>query len=507
MSEKPVSPLLRRRFFDVHGRRVHAWCGGRGPLVLLIHGSPGNAALVLPLANRLAARYSVIAPDTPGFGMSEALPGERLSMAALAASYSALLMVLGARRVLVYGTHTGAAIGLELARRDPERVGGFVLEGVPTFTPREQEPLLSSAYMPHIEVDELGGHYSRLWTRFHDQFIWFPWFQREPSHLLDEAGGSAEDIHLWVEMYFQCAETYRPAYRAAISYGEDAVAAACAVTAPGVYTAHVGDMLYPHLDRLPHLKATQRLERLTGPTQETVPQLQRLVDSVAIAAALPTFEFTAAQSRSRFFVDSGDGQMMVRRYGTGGPPVLLLHDVPGAGQRMEALAASMGSAATVLLPDLPGCGESDRLQDNVRADLGAYAAKLAALIDDQSEAPVTIHAYGYGAALARAFQARYPGLVAELHLEGPSPPSEFADAYSRDRLAPVIDIADDGHHWYRTWLMLRRSLIYRPWFARAPTALRRLPEMPDAMTLHRWTCEVMRSRDSYADLLKAVLAA
>ena len=497
---------LRRRLFNVEGRQVHAWCGGHGPLVVLIHGSPGNAALVLPLARTLARRYSVIAPDTPGFGMSAALPGECLSVADIAASYSALLAALGVRKALVFGTHTGAAIGLELAQRDPGRVGGFVLEGVPIFTPAEQEPLLSPAYMPPIEIDELGGHYSRLWTRFHDQFIWFPWFRREPSNLLDAESGSAEAIHLWVEMYFQCAETYRPAYRAAISYGGRAVAAARAVTVPGVYATHASDMLYPHLDRLPTLNRGQRIERMDCAMRDCLARLELLVDEVAGMASLPKFEFTAAQSSSRYFFETNDRQIMVRRYGADGPPLLLLHDAPGAGQRLEPLAESLGRAATVLLPDLPGCGESEPVEHDRRTDLCCYADALAALVAYHGQGPVAIRANGFGAALARAFQARHPHLTAGLTLDG-EPPTELRQrARLRDQLAPPIEIADDGHHWYRTWRMLRRSLIYRPWFETSPLALRRLPEMADARTLHDWTCEVMRSHRSYADLIDAVLA-
>ena len=39
---------------------------GRGPLVVLIHGSPGSARVWQPVTEQLASRFRVIAPNLPG---------------------------------------------------------------------------------------------------------------------------------------------------------------------------------------------------------------------------------------------------------------------------------------------------------------------------------------------------------------------------------------------------------------------------------------------------------
>jgi hypothetical protein len=47
--------------------------------------------------------------------------------------------------------------------------------------------------------------------------------KRLPGHLNEADSGSAADIHLWVEMYFQAMRhECRPAYRAVIRYGAEA---------------------------------------------------------------------------------------------------------------------------------------------------------------------------------------------------------------------------------------------------------------------------------------------
>jgi 2-hydroxymuconate-semialdehyde hydrolase len=59
------------------GLRVNAWTGGRGPNLLLLHGSGPGASSVgnwRPVLDRLAERYTVLALDLIGFGDSDRKP-------------------------------------------------------------------------------------------------------------------------------------------------------------------------------------------------------------------------------------------------------------------------------------------------------------------------------------------------------------------------------------------------------------------------------------------------
>ena len=495
---------MRRRFLYVGSRRCHLWTGGAGPAVILIHGSPGNARLVLPLAERLAARFSVYAFDTPGFGASDPLPGERLSVAVLADAYRDALDAASLDRVAVFGTHSGAAIGLELARRHPERVTAFVLEGVPIFTEAEQRPLLTEEYMPVIEPDILGSQYARAWTRFHDQFLWFPWNSRSPDQLLESLAGSAADIHLWVEMYFQAMRHYRPAYRAAISYGHEAIEAASRVRCPGVYLAAHADMLYAHLDRLPPLAAGQRIERV-----ENMARMPERVEAAFVSLALTEPDVgtlvVPGGLQDGFFAHS-QGQLYVRSAGTGlGTPILLLHDAPGAGRALEPLFDALSTHARVLLPDLPGCGLSDPLSSDT-PDLSQYANVIGQLLHALGIQRVIVYAVGVGAALALALGHEHPEIVERLLLTGTQRTRGAERTALIGRLAPPLRLESDGAHWYRTWLMLRDSLVHWPWYDPQPASLRRQRVSFDARFLHEWTCEVMAQWHTYHHLVDAALA-
>src|SRR5690349_1658080 len=76
-----------------------------------------SSARVLPL---LAHERRVVAMDMLGFGMSPPVPApqtiERVALGAFA-----LLDALGVARAAVLGHHTGAAVALEMAAREPER--------------------------------------------------------------------------------------------------------------------------------------------------------------------------------------------------------------------------------------------------------------------------------------------------------------------------------------------------------------------------------------------------
>ncbi|MGA1498552.1 MAG: alpha/beta fold hydrolase, partial [Steroidobacteraceae bacterium] len=90
-------------------RQVHVRRAGRGPAVLLLHQSPLSSRAVLPLLGRLSAAHNCIAPDTPGYGLSDPLPAG-VDMEGLAAAVIELADTLGLEQFALYGFHTGAMI-------------------------------------------------------------------------------------------------------------------------------------------------------------------------------------------------------------------------------------------------------------------------------------------------------------------------------------------------------------------------------------------------------------
>src|SRR6516164_7893798 len=88
---------LRSRWADVGGVRIHAYAGGGGSPVVLVHGFGVSSRYMLPLARELAPAHSVHALDLPGHGQSE-MPRIRLSISSLSESVEDWLDAVGLER-------------------------------------------------------------------------------------------------------------------------------------------------------------------------------------------------------------------------------------------------------------------------------------------------------------------------------------------------------------------------------------------------------------------------
>jgi pimeloyl-ACP methyl ester carboxylesterase/membrane protein DedA with SNARE-associated domain len=96
------------------------------PVVLLLHGSPGDHGEMEDIADALAGSARVLAPDLPGFGASTR-DVANYSFIAHADAMAALLDSLELRGAHVVGFSRGGAVALELAARRPELVGSITL--------------------------------------------------------------------------------------------------------------------------------------------------------------------------------------------------------------------------------------------------------------------------------------------------------------------------------------------------------------------------------------------
>ncbi len=91
---------------------------GAGPLVVLVHGSPGTARGWQRAAERLAKRFRVVAPNLPGYAGSSASPEPGNAHAA--AAIGALAAELGPPRVLA-GYSYGGVVALQAVLRGAVR--------------------------------------------------------------------------------------------------------------------------------------------------------------------------------------------------------------------------------------------------------------------------------------------------------------------------------------------------------------------------------------------------
>lgn len=152
------SPLGQVHYQDVQPTKADP----RRPVYVLLHQVPWFHVYYNRAQAELAQRgIRSIAFDTPGYGLS-ARPKSPPSIADYAAAIEAAMRHLRLRRVVLVGHHTGATIGVEIARTRPQTVSHLVLHGVALYTPAEAAARLSAPHWDQTYKDE-GAHLSDRW--------------------------------------------------------------------------------------------------------------------------------------------------------------------------------------------------------------------------------------------------------------------------------------------------------------------------------------------------------
>jgi magnesium chelatase accessory protein len=147
------------RVLTAGGLRWHVQCLGRGPAVLLVHGTGAASHTWRGLAPLLSRHYTVVAPDLPAHG-GTARPDDDDSMTlpGMAGGLQVLLGALGVEPVLAVGHSAGAAILARMcldgaiAPRGLVSLNGALLElpGLPraVFSPLAR--LLAASPLPRL---------------------------------------------------------------------------------------------------------------------------------------------------------------------------------------------------------------------------------------------------------------------------------------------------------------------------------------------------------------------
>ena len=98
------------------------------PTVLLLHGYPTSSHMFRRLIPVLSTYYHVIAPDMPGFGLSDLPSREQYTYTFdnLAKTMQGFIDALGLKRFAIYVFDYGAPVGYRLAVANPEKITGII---------------------------------------------------------------------------------------------------------------------------------------------------------------------------------------------------------------------------------------------------------------------------------------------------------------------------------------------------------------------------------------------
>ena len=211
---EPFPATFKVQDIAVDGATIHTRVGGRGAVVLLLHGFGDTGDMWSPLAARLASDHTVVVPDLRGMGLSSH-PESGYDKKSEARDIATVLHTLGLEGPLALVTHDiGNMVGYAFAAQNRGRVTRWVVMDAPLpglghwddvikdqrtwhfdFYGPDEERLVAgreriyldrfynelSADPKHID-EETRQHYAALYSRpnaIHDAFSQFAAFRQD----------------------------------------------------------------------------------------------------------------------------------------------------------------------------------------------------------------------------------------------------------------------------------------------------------------------------------------
>ena len=219
---------VRAAYCDLEYGQLHVRSNRKrtGTPLLLLHQSPSDSRMYLRLMAELDTRFWMIAPDNPGFGNSDSLPGG-FSLPACADGIIAALQQLQIEKCHVFGHHTGASIAVQIAAQAPTLMEKLVLSGPTLLSPELKAALPGKARCVTPRAD--GSHLLEMWQRISAR----------------ETDAPLELILRETSAALAAGENYPQAYAAVIA--QDFAGQLAELSCPTLVFAGTEDVLYPQL--------------------------------------------------------------------------------------------------------------------------------------------------------------------------------------------------------------------------------------------------------------------
>ena len=495
---------IAKHFVTVGSRPVHYLRAGKGPALVLLHASACSAKVMRPLIEAFATQFTVIAPDTPGFGLSRKLDVAEPSVEHFADALADTLDALGIDETAVYGRHTGASIAVEFAARHPSRCAMALTDGYPLLSGDYDEARLA-AYLQPIQPCWDGTHLVWLWFRYRDQHAFWPWNAQTLAHRADQDVPGLDFLHRGVVEFLEAGNDYRLGYAA--PFRHDALGAFARLKVPVCFGTRPNDWLHRQVSLYP--AGTWHEEMPRDPEAAAAKELDILLRHPARSMPPPAPAPRPVPGEvQRDYAAIGDTSVLVRHVpGTDRTkrPWLVLHQVPGSSALYDELLHEIGTSRPAYAIDLPGHGESDSLPGNPQT-VEAWADAVRRVLDVLNLDRVHLYGHNGGAAVAVELARRDPARVGQVVLDAPFLLDEEERARFTKDYAPDIAPTWEGAHLLRAWHHLRDQELWWPWFDRRQQAIRRTEPRIDPCALTQRVREVLKQPRNYAPAWGAAMA-
>lgn len=457
-----MTPPITRKILNLGDRQVHTRFCGNGPPMLILHQSPRTSEEMEPLMQAWGQYFTCIAPDHPGYGLSDPLEIDKPDLDDFADAVVQVLDHLGLESVPIYGHHTGAKIALSMGVNHAHRITTMVLNGLLINTQADRDDLAQN-YLPPFVPSHDASHLMALWWRMREQTLFFPWYNRKAEARMVFGIRPPEDTTAATLDFLAAGDNYRKGYGAAL-------AAVCQdyldrLKVKTLITAVKADPLWVDVGRA-KVSPPVVVER----HDEMEPLLAMARDFIQGGTSSTPFDLKSVQQTGVRRIE--DGIVSSHHAKPNEAPKALA--IPDLGSEVACDYAVWTNASVPVCAANPaGHGLS-----NADADLVDHGA---------IETLVTV---GLGIAHLPALMQRYPNakiIAADLLY-----PTQDEERYL-EQYIPDMTPQASGAHLASAFLATRSALVFWPWFETAPS--NGIPGehlVPDAEALHVKTRALLR---------------
>ncbi len=228
---------MERKFITHNNIPIHYIYAGTGPAVLLLHPSPLSSTVYVPFISQLLQHYTVIAIDTPGYGLSQLPSPIPNNIYDYIPYIKAVLDAEHTTQCMVYGSATGAQLGIALATLHPRYVQHLWLDNAAHFTATQRAALIQH-YFINLAPQPNGSHLTQLWQHVSKGMQYFPWYSNRASDLYNSTLPEPDVIQQICTQYLQAGVHYAVAYKCALQHEDAAHVQALTVPTTILYWLH-----------------------------------------------------------------------------------------------------------------------------------------------------------------------------------------------------------------------------------------------------------------------------
>lgn len=174
---------LRAKYTDPKGKiatikgvEIYYKDEGKGPVLLMVHGSASSLRTWDVIAARLKARYRIVRFDVGGMGLSGRVSDDAAAHATPLDIVNGLIDRLGVRRLTFVGVSSGGTLGMFLAAQRPELVERLILSNTPSDPVTYGHMTMPRSFLDAQALARAqGGFQSRaFWDEFMNYFSGVP---------------------------------------------------------------------------------------------------------------------------------------------------------------------------------------------------------------------------------------------------------------------------------------------------------------------------------------------